>query len=159
MIPQRSTIIDKVNAFPVQWCVYEHHLSDPTTGRDDHIYIGVCKLVEVYHFPDAKRNSEWTTRVTPQSVITIKIIQTGDRADCINERGRMLSVTRPVCNMRGFDYIGRSTGVFCNENGMLYESQSEAAKALGLHQARISGHLAGKPGYARVGGYTFRRAE
>jgi hypothetical protein len=160
IVAQSATIIDRTDQFNKQWCMYEHWMFDDTAQADVLLYVGLCRLSEVFHFHDARRNSEWMKRVQPSTTLTIRIAMTGTRKECTDQRGIYIHAlpTRPICNMIGFDVVGTSPGIICNETNVRYASQVEACEALGLNQGRLSSHLAGKPGAVSLNGYTFRRA-
>lgn len=157
MTPQAATIIDRLDQLRDRWCVYEHWLFNDTHQCDVLVYMGLCKLSQVFGMPDAHRNSEWGKLVTPATVLTIKITATGTHVECANQRGRnLLALTaRPHCNQLGFDMTGTSARIVCNETGQEFSTQAECAEAQGISQGNLSLHLAGK--LRKVGGLTYRR--
>ena len=155
MTGQRSIVMETMSKFKEQWCVYQHLDAD-----DAILYIGTCKLTEAYQFPDARTNSEWIKRVTPATVIQVRILWTGTRMECANERGRLVMTTnpRPPCNMMGFETLGTVQQVTCNETGQTFDTQMDACRTMNLPQPSLSSHLAGRAGFPRVKGYKIGRA-
>jgi hypothetical protein len=159
IVPQTSRIVDFMGDFHEKWCVYEIWTYNEAETRDECIFIGVCRLVHLFNFPDARRNTEWPKRVTQRTVITVIIRASGTAPECYNERGRLFSTMqpRPICNAQGFDTHGTTTRVICNETGQTFETQTDACATLGINPGRLSQHLNGRPGARTVNGYTFRR--
>jgi len=153
MSPQQSFIVAHMRDFGRLYCVYEHHDAD-----DNLLYIGVCKLIEVFSFPDARQNSEWIKRFPADSVVIIKITMTSpDINVCNNARHRQMLSLRPICNVLGFSYVGMKLKIICNETGEEFESVSEAARAHNLTQSHLSNHLNQKAGHRSVKGRTYRK--
>jgi hypothetical protein len=82
IVPQTSRIVDFMGEFYEKWCVYEIWTYNEAETRDECIYIGVCRLVHLFNFPDARRNTEWPKRVTQRTVITVIIRASGCSAPC-----------------------------------------------------------------------------
>lgn len=140
-----------LEGFNDNYCVYEVWLADQL------IYVGSCKFTMFGTLPDAQSNSMFMKMVARDAELNVRIIATGNRADCYNHRTKHARSLPdiPVCNKHGA--FGRFVGVQCIEDGAIYPSQSAAAQAYGLSQGNISSHLKGAPGYANVGGRTFRK--
>lgn len=159
IVKQNASIIDRIEHLREAYCIYEHWIFDDLQQSDICIYVGMCRLHEVYTMPDAYRNSMWIQMANDGLTLTVKIIMTGTYEECANERARIVfgGTNRPVCNVQGTDMGGVSTAIICNETNIRYSSQIEAARALGCAQSQLSGHLARKTGFKRVKGFTFRR--
>lgn len=153
---QQSVVMADFTTFDKQWCVYEHHLHEPGEETLKVIYVGACKLANVYALADAMRNTHWATlkHTRPGSFLYVKVIMTGERVECMNASVKhILSHNpRPVCNQYGRDTSGWIRPILCS-NGQEYATQQEAALALGLNQGQISQHLAGN--VKSVKGFTF----
>lgn len=140
-----------IDAFGNNFCVYE-------VWRDTQLlYIGTCKFTLFGQLPDAQSNSAFMEMVKRDEPLNIRIVATGNRADCYNHRMRLARSLPelPPCNK--FGATGRFTGIICEQDGQTYKTQAQAAKAYGISQGNLSAHLRGRPGYNSVGGRTFRR--
>lgn len=157
LINAQSLVVDHMDSFYERWCVYEHIIFNDETQQDETIYIGHCVLRDLFIFSDARNNSKWQEIVSPKTVLTIKLLNIGDRADCANERSRLAMYHRPICNVQGMDTIGLSMRVTCNETGDSWANQQECALALGINQGQLSNHLSGRRGYKTIRGKTFRK--
>lgn len=141
------TDVKNANKF---WCVYEHVLQD---GKI--VFSGVCRLPDLLTFKDALNNSEWRALFSKGGGCFINIIHmTFDQNEARNVRSRRIAELGyvPQCNLHGHDVRTSNRAVRCN-NGEIYSSQAEAARALGLHQGNLSAHLKGKT--KTIGGYWF----
>ncbi len=140
--------------FEKSYCVYEIQNGDSVL-----LFIGVCRLIDVYGMPDARRNSEFVKHITPGTNIGIKITHVGTRPECSNMRGSVLMTTipRPIMNLLGHDTTGQTREITCNETGVTYANQTECARILAISQGALSNHLAGKPSFNAVKGMTFRK--
>lgn len=153
-VTQHATqIVGSPAGFLNDWCVYEHYYGE----NDTLIYIGLCRLIDVFSAPDARNNSEWVKLVNDTYALTLRIIATGTRANCFAYHGHHMTTRgRPVCNARGV-HAGARNVIECIETGARFNTQEEASRGMGVSQSAISQHLQGKPNFARVKGYTFRR--
>lgn len=157
LIPQTtSDLTDVALKMAHQWCVYEHHLHNPDDGSASLIFISWCKLTDAYTLADAARNSEWARLVKPSSWLTVRIIQTGNEIDCRNHAMAHMRALQPmpICNLKGIDTTLIARRIGCS-NGQEYETQTAAAKALGIPQGMLSRHLKGD--LKHVKGLTFWR--
>lgn len=143
--PQDATIAYPVADMANAWCAYEHVMHQPGQEQTSVVYISWCKLHEVYNLTYASRNSEWVKLATPGTYIYVRIIAIGGEADCRNLAIRKTRETSPmpVCNLKGVDMTLTSRRLGCS-NGEEYESQTDAARILGVPQSMISQQLAGK---------------
>lgn len=144
-------IID-VNKVENLWCVYEHH------NPPEIIYVNACRLRDVFSMREARDNSEWFRMYQKGGGLLLHITMiTVDRNEAIRsaiERVKSLP-TMPRCNLHGFNMRTASRPIICS-NGVTYQTQSEAAKALGVAQPHISRNLRGA--LKSVNGYTFAYA-
>lgn len=148
----------KVEDFEDAFCTYEHWLQDPEFKEDAKLmYVGYCKLSEVWLFPDARRNNEWQKHFLQGNLVIIRIVLTSKRLiDCQNAMTKVYREQRPICNVKGYRTSGR-TMVTCNETGETFDSILQAARAKGLSQSQLTNHINNRPGHKSVKGLTFRR--
>jgi len=72
-------------------------------------------------------------------------------------RDRLVSQMTPCPpgnDMKAYTTMKR---VYCNETGQVWQSVSDAAIAQVVHKSTMSNHLAGRVGYPRINGFTFRK--
>jgi hypothetical protein len=151
--PQQSFIVSRNGDFGRIWCVYEHHDAD-----NNLLYVGVCKLIEVFSYPDARQNSEWIKRFPVGEPMVIKITMTSaEFGPCNNARTRQVQSMRPVCNTFGYSYHGIKIKIICNETKEEFVSITQAALAHGVSASALSNHLNQKPGHRSVKGKTYRK--
>lgn len=161
MKQEHSFTVGTPTTFTDDWCVYEHYIrsNDPTGAQPPTlIYIGACRLRDVFKLTDAGRNSEWRKIVTPETPLMISIVETGGRIEMqrsVGNRCRQLP-SFPRCNLFGHDAFGIQKAIVCS-NGKTYASQIEAARSLNLDQGAISKHMRGE--LRTVKGFTFAYAE
>jgi len=122
------------------------------------IFIGLCKLVDLYRLPDARTNTLWETMTRGNAYIIMNTLFTGESYEaCDRFRFSWMQTNgMPVCNAKGLVLKKKRPEIICNETSVLYKTQSAAAKELGLHTSALSNHLRGLPGFKTVGGFTFR---
>ena len=150
--------ITNVNDTDKLWCVYEHH-TPPANGEPPTIiYINACKLIDVFSFKDARDNSEWFRMYQNGGGLLLHILLiTDDRNEAFRhaiERAKSMT-PMPRCNLHGWNMRTAARPILCS-NGVTYQTQAEAATALGLAQSNISRCLRGK--LNSVGGYRFAYA-
>lgn len=135
---------------PSHWCVYQHELHDLETGDMRVIYVSWCRLVEVFTFKDAERNTEWMKLVTDAHHVTVRILAMGSQDDCRNYSAQYVRTlpAMPECLVKGID-IGSATHRICCSNGMEYASQQDASAALNIPQGMISQAVNGKIKHAK----------
>jgi hypothetical protein len=151
LTPQQASIIGSASGFVDDWCVYEHWYGEP----EQLIYVGICRLVDVFHAPDARTNSEWHKTVQMRHTLHVRIIATGERVECYRYYGRYLDANKPPCNRLG-RHVGAGMEIMCVQTGERFATQSDAARALGVSQASISQNLNSLIP-ATKGGFQFRR--
>lgn len=141
-------------------CVYEHWAfvsADGSPPKNTLIYVGVCKLREVYLCPDARKNSSWAAYITAEFIIETRVIFTSsDISECYNEHGKIIREQRPYCNVYGARVSGQ-TVVTCIQTGKTYATATQAALNEGVSLSALCNHLNGKVGHNTVKGKTFRR--
>jgi len=128
------------------WCVYDHHING------DHIYTGCCRIDAVYVMTEARNNTAWQTVTASDQPITISIVALGNKIDMMRQSAARIRERRPYCNINGFNAKGAQKRIKCS-NGVTYNSQLDAAKALGINQSQISRHLRGE--FTHVKGLQF----
>lgn len=140
------------------WCAFEHLAALEAGHPPQVIYVGACRLVDVFRLTEGKTNSDWSSLFANGGYVLVRIIATGTRQDIVNYATRHVRTFDPMprCNVRGYNVRGARRAVICNNNGTTYRNQSEAAAELGVTQSAISQHLDGK--LSSVRGYTFRYA-
>lgn len=137
------------------YCVYQHHSYLTETSMEPVIvYIGTCKLVDVFMFPDARRNSEWLRLINAKSNLRIVITHIGDKNDCYNQHVNSVSHYRPHCNMRGH-IASHTQKIRCIETGEIFNTQTEIVKTHNVSTSAVSNHLAKRPGHNTVKGKTY----
>lgn len=150
MTPQTGcTLATSAGAMPSAWCVYEHHHNGVL------IYINACKLVDVFTLSQARMNTAWLRLVSDDSLLTVRVIYTGTKQDCMREATRYTRSLNPMphCNMHGYNQQGAARGIVCS-NGKSYETQTDACRELDINQGQLSKHLStGIPRHVK--GYTF----
>jgi hypothetical protein len=149
-----SLILD-TQAHPSQaWCAFEHIAALEPGAPPAVIFVGACRLIEVYRLADGRTNSEWTKIYANGGTVQVRIIATGDRLDVMRHAQRHARTFDPLprCNMYGYNVRGASRAIRCS-NGQTYPTQRDAALALGVSQSAISQQLDGK--LLSVRGFTF----
>lgn len=137
-------------------CIYRHLQIDPESNSDTLYiqYVGTCKLADVFNAPDATTNPQWQKHISRSLPLHVEITHTGTQSACLKEIHKMLaSGPRPPCNSFQTSFVTK-TLIECVQNGMRFETQSEAARTFGVTQASISMVLTGKT--PSVKGFTFR---
>lgn len=136
------------------FCCYAHSDADGVVQ-----YIGHCKLMEVYAFPDARRNSQWPI-VFAGKVLVINILAVSPvELETLNYRYNAIQAQRPHCNVNGFERqsLTAAVAIECIETGERFPTITAAAIAHGVSQSQLSNHLAGRKYFHRVQGRTYRR--
>jgi len=121
-------------------------------------FIGACKYSSVVCTPDARKNTLFYKVFPPGAEMTVEIIHVSD-----NEKrylatnfihGWILENGRPFM-LRFGGRIGSAKPVKCVDTGVIYPTQRDAAKALGVSQSQMSNHMMRRPGYTKCAGKTF----
>lgn len=128
------------------WCVYEHsiHQADAPPAT---IFVGYCKLGELFMMREARTNSEWA-RITDNGNVPVMITiiaMCSEQSEANRAAMEHLSSlpSWPYCNANGYN-LERATRQLRCSNGTIFQSQEDAAKVLGVSQSAISQHLRGK---------------
>ena len=124
------------------WCVYEH--ISPANGEI--VYVSTCKLTDVFHMHQGHNNSEWRNLIETDPRMIIRIVAvTDDNVAAFNEARRIINAKQPQprCNLYGYNLTGSQGVIVCND-GRIFMTQGEAARALGCSQSSVSQHLSGK---------------
>lgn len=144
--PADASIIVDTQRNNETWCVYEHQAVMRQGEPPETILIGACRLTNVYHLQEGKTNSEWTRIFGAGGQVLVRIVSTAPtRSDAFRvaaERVRNAD-PQPRCNMLGYSMRTKRQAVVCLNNGVRYETQQDAALALGIHASAISRHLRG----------------
>ncbi len=139
-----------------QWCVYEHYVPSETPGTPPLlIFIGACKLIDVFNVQHARNNSDWTEIFAHDRPLLITVVETMSTQEEAMNRSivRVRALPEPPrCNLHGFNLFGQKRRLACS-NGQEYATQAHAAKALNISQGAISRHLKGH--LSSVKGFTF----
>ena len=154
--PGAGKITFKREQFGEKWILYGHCINYQTTF----FFIGVCRLIDLYDFSNAYRNSHWRQTVKEDTPLTVSILASTDsEIDAHKALRHAYNEMRPPANVSGYQ-LSRQTVITCltGENaGMTYESATEAAKKNGISAGALSNHLNGRSGYANIRGMTFKR--
>lgn len=152
---QDASIIGNTMNLDKQFCAYEHLAVVEPGKPPEVVFVSACKLLDVYRMVEGRRNSEWAKMFRDGGDIMVRIIATGpDRTEIIRfamNHMRQMS-PRPRCNLHGVLMKGVARPLICS-NGQTFNSQVEAARALGVSASAISRHLKGE--LNTVAGYTF----
>lgn len=136
-----------------QWCVYE--LYDGNTAVV--VYIGVCKLSNLFSIPDARSNVLFDETFDEAQSLLIRLLkqcQTKVEAQrhviqFINERGT------PLMNCATFQHVNQR--IRCVTTGETFKSAKEACDAHDLVPSQLSNHLSKKPSYRTCKGKIYKR--
>lgn len=140
-------IASGANTLPDLYCVYEHYMSfsaDPTQAPEL-VYVGTCKLIDVYQMRDARNNSDWIALAANGYPLLVRVIHTtADRHAALSTAVRHVKsfLTMPRCNLHGYNMFG-SNRTLIGSDGREFANQAEAARALGCSQSAISQHIKG----------------
>lgn len=142
--------------FAQKWVLYSHCLNHSQAI----FYLGVCRLVDLYDFSNAYRNSLWRQTVKDDTPLTVSVIASTDNEnDAIRALRRMYDEARPPANVGGYQ-LGRQTVVTCVQGdnaGKTYNSATDAALQNGISPGALSNHLNGRRGYDNIRGMKFKR--
>jgi hypothetical protein len=160
----QANLITKFNASIVldvrrardTWCVYEHQVVMQPGEPPETIFIGACRVIDVYDMVDARSNSEWQNIFANGGQVLINIIGTTlNRVDAMRTASEMTK-TAPViprCNLLGHNLRSQRRPILCLNNNVRYETQLHASADLGIHASSISRHMRGQASHAQ--GYKF----
>lgn len=152
--PKNSMVVD-VHGTNALWCSYEHWAVLTPGEKSMCIYIGCCKLTDLFRMKDPRTNSYWTKLFKNGGSVEVRVLATSEsQSDMVKHSIRTLRGyhPKPVCNIHGISMRSSHRKLLCS-NGQTYKNQQDAAIALGIQQTSISRHLQGKVG--SVQGYTF----
>jgi hypothetical protein len=163
LTPTDCSIGIEIAAMQDAWCVYEHwmQLSAEPGTPPDLVFVGACKLREVFNLTQGRNNSEWQALAASRPDMSVFIRVIGITPDAIEAQRAASNHVHslpavPRCNLRGYNVASSTRRIRCS-NGMTYDSQSDAAAQLDCSQASISQHLKyGRP--RTVKGHTFTYA-
>lgn len=151
-----TALVIDTNRPQEQYCAYEHLVSFEAGAPPEVIMVGMCRLTEVYRLSEGRVNSDWSRIFGGGGHVMVRIIAVGDnRADMSKFAANHIKSLPaiPRCNLHGVSTRGYARPIRCENDGMVYPSQKEAAEAYGLHASAISRHLAGN--LHKVGGMVF----
>lgn len=133
------------------WCVFEHQVILKEGEPPTVILIGACKLRDVYLMTDGKTNTEWASIFANGGSVLVRIVATTiDKPEAFRHAQDLIRSTTPtpVCNLKGYNIRGSARAVRCINNDTRYNTQAEAAAALGVSASAISRHLKGDLSHA-----------
>jgi hypothetical protein len=162
LLPHESRLTIEVETCRHSFCVYGHFLKNlPTVCPSNEIFfVGICKLTDVYKFPDAYRNNYWRDNVSENTIIEILVSFTSENLiECQRQLEVIVKQSRPIANIKGYRQHGK-TMVTCIQGsnvGKVYNTTTEAAELNGVSQPAMSNHLNGRPGYETLRGMKFKR--
>lgn len=158
--PENNIIVD-VKRSLVDWCAFEHIATLKADEPPQTIFVGACKLVDVFKLQDGKSNSQWAKIYAQGGNVLLRILATGpDRSEIINYAVKVARAynPQPLCNLHGYTMAGSLRRIACS-NGETYDNQAHAATALGTHQSAISRHLQGHSAHVKGHVLTYVGAE
>lgn len=116
-------------------------------------HIGLCKFVEVFNTPDARRNKHFDANRD------YKLFFDGPYDKLVAQRRlaevRSREKRTPVLQRQTYETM--QPVILCNETGQLFRIQADAAKHYDIPQAVISNIINQRPGFRSAQGLTFRR--
>lgn len=137
------------------YCVYEQAFPETPNAP---FYIGMCRLQEVYVFPDAKNIDIWSKMITEKPVIQHTIVFVSiNKIECQNHRFRLIKNKSPYVNINGKSTQKDFGQIYCNETRETFNSIQEIINIYGGAASAYSMHLRELPGHKTVKGKTFRR--
>jgi len=154
-------ILASVTAIDTGYCVYSHRNSNGV------LWIGRCLTRELLAFEDARANRKWVETVLfDQSVFTVIESFEPSELEANRTAFRLIGQYNPICNREYTPTPGayeraspQRSRVMCNENGATYQSAAALAKATGVTASYVSSHLAGRKGFEKLKGLTFKRVQ
>lgn len=152
---QDASVIGNTMDIDKQFCAYEHLAVIQPGKPPEVVFVSVCKLLDVFRMVEGRRNSEWAKMFSHGGDVMVRIIATGtERTEVIRfAMNHMKQLpAKPRCNLHGVMMKGIKRPIICS-NGQTFNSQLDAARALGVSASAISRHLKGD--FNTVGGYTF----
>lgn len=129
------------------WCVYEHQVVLKEGEPPSVIMIGACRLREVYLLIDGKTNTEWAKIYANGGSVLVRIVGvTLDKMEAMRHAQTLVrsATPTPICNLQGYNIRGSARAVRCINNDTRYNTQREAAEALGVSASALSRHLRGE---------------
>lgn len=152
-----SIVLDTLTVLS-EWCIFEHWAQFQADQPPECILVGVCKLIDVYKLIDGKTNSEWTRIFKSGGQVMVRVVKTVSKKHegLVEARRHMLSLPKvPICNHNGYAMFGGMRRII-SSTGETYNSQAEAANALGVTGPAVSRHMNGFSHHVR--GVTLRYA-
>lgn len=139
------------------YCVYTHSITHPD-GRNELIYVGSCRTVDLMRAPDARRNSKWREimRNPAFHIITIEIRAFYEHRNiAVLEAERLGIHLKAICNTT--DTRDKPQTIRCVETGEIFETAAQACKEYDIKPSAMSNHLNNKQSYRTVRNLTFER--
>lgn len=137
------------------FAVYSHALNGQT------LFVGVCRMADLMHTPDARRNSVWVQMVkqAPDAFLRLALhAQFTNESEAIEYQAVKIAELKPWANLTGTtEPVASGKSIRCIETGETFVNASAAARACNISSSSMSNHLNGKPYYRTVGGKTFKR--
>ena len=129
------------------FCVYEHSAIIRPGDPFETVFVGVCRLHELFTMREAFANTEWV-RLTDNgaATVTIKIVAISN--DVVEAQNFAFMHLRsfpewPRCNKLGYNMHKTARTVVCSD-GREFESQVAAAHAIGITPSAMSQHMRGQ---------------
>ena len=161
MTEHDCNIVLNPNKINDTFCVYEHYWINPDPAAEQPmvlVFVGAEKLSDLFYFRQGRRNSEWHRLFgSTDTNLLVRVIMTCETE--VEAHNKAITHIRtfdpiPQCNLKGFNLSQTSRKLVCS-NGQEYDSQTDAARKLGINQSGISKHLLnGRPKH--VNGLTFK---
>ena len=137
------------------WCCYTIHMIRPDTNKFEMIYVGTSRFIDFPQLIDARKNHKFLELVAQRDSYSVRIETFGPRNECQMDMQRIFIDKKPLCNMNGGQTRFALMDIWCSINGgTIYHTQEDAARALGVHQSRVSKVLGKKPGHNTIKGCT-----
>lgn len=129
------------------WCVYTLTMQ----GCEKPDFIWYSKVSHLTTLADAVKNPDFNR--TANYYLAITSYQP-DKVTAYNVVSAWMKLHgMPALNLT--QWVNRRNPVQCVQTGVVYNSASDAAKALGINQSQLSQHLRRNPGYKTIRGMTF----
>jgi len=140
------------------WFVYQ--LFD--TGQSQQpLFVGWCEARDLLTMGHARQSSACAKfmKANPDAdLILVAISRHPTKEEAARAGGRLVHQLRPEWNMSGY-IMSRKKRVVCLDNGLEFNSVTEAALWCQCAVPSMSAHLSRKPGYLTMHGFTFERVE
>lgn len=138
--------IRNLNSLRNHHAVVEHYINVPNAPPRC-IFVGVCKLRDVYDFHYSRRNHRWLEIMGDHPAFMVRILHVttnfAEASHVCSERLKQHNPP-PECNMVGAHSVRHARAIRNVYTGETYRSQQHAAQSLGVTQSAVSQHLCGR---------------